>query len=188
MQCHARNSHRRLTLSRQLIARTQHLHVANWWAWKPQARRHLHTHPSTFAEALAAPCRTGSVLRCSGAAFGRCAICIDKEKEAKRGRFSSLCLRTACSVRRDVWESKTGQFLLALSLLSMCFAYWHTPLTSPRLCPATGNSSMHACCPILAYSNSNALLSGSGMRKNRSAEGPWPAECLLYWLAEKQAT
>lgn len=74
------------------------------------------------------PCQTGSVLRCSCAAFGRCAICIDKEKETKGGRISALCQHAEYSVRRDVCESKAGQFPLTLSLLSMCFAYGHTPL------------------------------------------------------------
>lgn len=84
--------------------------------------------PPPLQKLTHAPCQTGSVLRCSCAAFGRCAICIDKEKETKGGRISALCQHAEYSVRRDVWESKAGQFLLTLSLLSMCFAYGHTPL------------------------------------------------------------
>lgn len=84
------------------------------------------THSSTSAEAHACTLsnrKPAPLQRCSF--WTVCDLHWQREGNERRAYFSSLLARP---VRRDVWESKAGQFLLALSLLSMCFAYGHTPL------------------------------------------------------------
>lgn len=89
------------------------------------------THPSTSAEAHACTLsnrKRAPLQRCSF--WTVCDLHWQREGNERRAYFSSLPARP---VLHDVWESEAGQFLLTLKLLSMCFAYGHTPLASPRL-------------------------------------------------------
>lgn len=162
-----------------------HLHVATEWAWKPQARLHLQhaslhlCRSSRMHLVKQEACSVAAVQLLDGVRFA-----LTKRRKRKEGVFqfsaSTPCIVCGAMCGRARQDSSCS--------LSRCFpcALPTDTCRSPRLCPATGNSSAHACCPILDYSNSNALLSGSGMRKNRTTEGLCDAECLLYSLAVNQ--
>lgn len=103
-----------------------HLHVATEWAWKPQARLHLQhaslhlCRSSRMHLVKQEACSVAAVQLLDGVWFA-----LTKRRKRKEGVF-----RFSASAARIEWESEAGQFLLALSLLSMCFAYGHTPLAS----------------------------------------------------------
>lgn len=161
-----------------------HLHVATEWAWKPQARLHLQhaslhlCRSSRMHLVKQEACSVAAVQLLDGVRFA-----LTKRRKRKEGVF-----QLSASTPNIVCGAMCGRARQDSSCsLSRCFpcALPTDTRRSPCLCPATGNSSAHACCPILGYSNSNALLSGSGMRKNRTTEGLCGAEFLLYSLAIK---
>lgn len=85
-------------------------------------------------------------------------------------------MKSGCISALRLQSAARGQFLLASALLSMCFAYGHTPLDS---------GSARACCPILDYSNSMLCYLEVALGKMEQLRG-CAALSLLYTLALTQ--